>query len=439
MCQMVFTSDQAFFDKIGEKETKKYFDECYKFICNYKNLGEKNIISAVVHLDEGAPHLHLMFVPVVHTKDKDGKEIEKICARDFWKGRDSYRKLQDAYFNHVKSKGFDLERGMFVEDTGRKHYSVEEYKKITNYENTKKILKEMKLELPEVPDINDISKFSIKRDEKILEKIIKPQNDLIKELYKDNLALNKELSKQAKVVDEAVKYQKERDKIIADNKELHNTVQELKHEYQNKNYPSGFMQLDKMNNEFVLNCYSFGDDHFAVRKMKETTIDSINLMKNKKLLYLNGNYYITDFNNLTSKEFIVYDILNNSNIMINRNEAEQIPKASYANTGISKSANNVSVMVQGYTSMRLATYNNVNDSGIGCAAIVGTNICMYWANFRGKASLAPTMMSTYTDLYKKMNIRSSTSGGTTCTEAYNGLKSYVNGKGYAIPYSGTAS
>ena len=72
----------------------------------------------------------------------------------------------------------------------------------------------MKLELPEVPDINDISKFSIKRDEKILEKIIKPQNDLIKELYKDNLALNKELSKQAKVVDEAVKYQKERDKII---------------------------------------------------------------------------------------------------------------------------------------------------------------------------------------------------------------------------------
>ena len=229
ICEYIITSDKTFFDTIGEDETKRYFDECYKFICNYKNLGEKNIISAVVYLDEGAPHLHLMFVPVVHTKDKDGKEIEKICARDFWKGRDSYRKLQDAYFNHVKSKDFDLERGMFVEDTGRKHYSVEEYKKITNYENTKKILKEMKLELPEIPNINDISEFSIKRDEKILEKIIKPQNDLIKELYKDNLALNKELSKQAKVVDEAVKYQKERDKIIADNKELHDTVKEIKY------------------------------------------------------------------------------------------------------------------------------------------------------------------------------------------------------------------
>ncbi len=234
MCQMIFTSDQSFFDKIGEKETKRYFDECYKFICNYKNLGEKNIISAVVHLDEGAPHIHLMFVPVVHTKDKEGNKIDKICARDFWKGRDSYRKLQDAYFNHVKSKGFDLERGMFIEDTGRKHYTIEEYKKITNYENTKKLLNEMKLELPEVPDINDISKFSIKRDEKILEKIIKPKDDLIKELYRDNLSLHKELTKQSKVIDETQKYQKERFSIIADNQTLHNTVKNLEYEYKER-------------------------------------------------------------------------------------------------------------------------------------------------------------------------------------------------------------
>lgn len=234
MCQMIFTSDQAFFDKIGEKETKRYFDECYKFICNYKNLGEKNIISAVVHLDEGAPHMHLMFVPVVHTKDKEGNKIDKICARDFWKGRDSYRKLQDAYFNHVKSKGFDLERGMFIEDTGRKHYTIEEYKKITNYDNTKKILNEIKLELPDVPDITDISKFTLKRDEKILDEIIKPKDDLIKELYKDNLSLHKELTKQSKIIDEAQKYQKERNSIIANNQELHNTVNNLEYEYKEK-------------------------------------------------------------------------------------------------------------------------------------------------------------------------------------------------------------
>lgn len=256
MCQMVFTSDQIFFDKIGEKETKRYFDECYKFICNYKNLGEKNIISAVVHLDEGAPHLHLMFVPVVHTKDKDGNNIDKICSRDFWKGRDSYRKLQDAYFKHVQSKGFDLERGMFVEDTNRKHYTVEEYKKITNYENTKKILNEIKLEFPDTPDITDIkvNRLSKKRDEKILEEIIKPKDELIKELYKDNLSLHKELSKQAKVINEAEKYQKERDKILTDNQSLHNQVENIKAEYKEKefdlewNYKKQVKKLEKENN-----------------------------------------------------------------------------------------------------------------------------------------------------------------------------------------------
>ena len=256
MCQMVFTSDQIFFDKIGEKETKRYFDECYKFICNYKNLGEKNIISAVVHLDEGAPHLHLMFVPVVHTKDKDGNTIDKICSRDFWKGRDSYRKLQDAYFKHVQSKGFDLERGMFVEDTNRKHYTVEEYKKITNYENTKKILNEIKLELPDTPDITDIkvNRLSKKRDEKILEKIIKPKDELIKELYKDNLSLHKELLKQSKLIDEAEKYQKERDKILADNQALHNQVKNIKAEYKEKEfdlewgYKNQVKKLEKENN-----------------------------------------------------------------------------------------------------------------------------------------------------------------------------------------------
>lgn len=179
--------------------------------------------------------MHLMFVPVVHTKDKDENNIDKICSRDFWKGRDSYRKLQDAYFNLVKSKGVDLERGMFVEDTDIKRYTVEEYKKITNYENTKKVLKEIKLEIPEVPDINEISKFSIKRDEKILKEIIKPKDDLIKELYKNNLSMHKELSKQSKVVDEAVKYQKERDIILADNRVLHNQIENIKSEYKGKN------------------------------------------------------------------------------------------------------------------------------------------------------------------------------------------------------------
>ena len=45
-----------------------------------------------------------------------------------------------------------------------------------------------------------------------------------------------QLTRQAKVIEKAEKYQKERDKILADNKELHNTVNNLEKEYQNKSF-----------------------------------------------------------------------------------------------------------------------------------------------------------------------------------------------------------
>ena len=245
MCQLMFTSDQAFFDRIGEQETKRYFDECYKFICNYKNLGEENIISAVVHLDEGAPHLHLMFVPVVHTKDKDNKPIDKICARDFWKGRNSYREFQDSFFKHVKSKGFDLERGLYVEETNRKHMSVEKSKKVPNYAKTKEILKSTTLELPDTPELQDIKKLLLNRDKIIEEQIIKPQNKLIKELHNENIALHKELSKQTEIIDVAEDFVKEKENLQNENKNLiidfqllqkekRESEEEIKFEYKNK-------------------------------------------------------------------------------------------------------------------------------------------------------------------------------------------------------------
>ena len=235
MCEMLFTSDSDFFEKIGEKETKRYFEESYKFICNYKDLGEENILSAVVHLDEGVPHMHLVYVPVIHTKDKEGSDIDKVCSRDFWKGRDSYRRLQNAYYEYVTSKGFDLERGLPVEETGAKHERIEDLKKLTNFENTKKVLNNIKLELPEVPDINDIKLIKLNK-EKVENEIIKPKDDLITKLYNENVLLHKTLWRQVVLVDKAEKYQKERDKIIADNKELQNTVENLKYEYQEKNY-----------------------------------------------------------------------------------------------------------------------------------------------------------------------------------------------------------
>ena len=234
ICEYMITSDQKYFESIGEEETRRNFETAYKFVCEYQNLGEEHIISAKVHMDEDSPHLHLVFVPVVHTKDSKGNDIRKIACSEFWKGRDSYRQLQNAFHSYVTKNGFKLERGLPKEETSRKHYSVKEFKQITNFEKTKEVLENMTLELPKVPELKDMKKVMIGRDDKILNEIIKPKDKLIKELYKDNLALHKELSKQANIIEEAEKYQSERDKIIADNEQLNNTVKHLEHEYKKK-------------------------------------------------------------------------------------------------------------------------------------------------------------------------------------------------------------
>ena len=234
ICEMVFTSDQKFFDEIGYEESKRYFTESYNFICNYKNLGKQNIISAVVHMDEDTPHMHLLFIPVVHTTDKEGNKIDKVCCRDFWREKNSYRDLQNAYFKHISEKGFKLERGELVEVTNRGHYSIQEYKKITNYENTKELLKSIKLELPETPDIKDFKKLMLNRDEKIENEIIKPKNELIKKLYIENVSLHKELSKQEKLVDVASDYEKKHTKMLEDNTNLRYRCRKLEKSLEDK-------------------------------------------------------------------------------------------------------------------------------------------------------------------------------------------------------------
>lgn len=67
-CEYIITSDKEFFETIGEEETKRYFETAYKFVSEYKNLGEQYILSAKVHMDEQSPHMHLIFLPVVHTR-----------------------------------------------------------------------------------------------------------------------------------------------------------------------------------------------------------------------------------------------------------------------------------------------------------------------------------------------------------------------------------
>ena len=248
-CEYIITSDKEFFERIGEAETKRYFETAYRFVAEYKNLGEQYIMSAKVHMDEETPHMHLIFLPVVHTKDKKGNDIDKLACSEFWKAKDSYRQLQNAFYDYMTSHNFKLERGIPIEESGRKHLDLKEYKDITNFDKTKEKLQNIKLELPDVPNLEDINvnRFSKKRDEKIVEEIIKPKDNMINELYHDNLLLQQELLRKSKIFDKAEKYEQERENIILDNKNLHCQLEEIKSVFSQKERDIEWKYKNKIN------------------------------------------------------------------------------------------------------------------------------------------------------------------------------------------------
>ena len=213
-CEMIITSDKEFFEKIGEKETKRYFQTAYNFICNYKNLGEENIISAVVHLDEETPHMHLTFIPVVDSKDKESNPIRKIGGNEFWKEKNSYKILQDKFYNYVKENGFKLDRGKNINNTP--HFRMEELKDLTNFYESKDVgkdltkenirlnkeLKELRLKVSRLE--NSIAYYtSLECENENLKIDIKAKQNEIKVLYDLIVRLNNEkdeLIKKAKEI-----------------------------------------------------------------------------------------------------------------------------------------------------------------------------------------------------------------------------------------------
>ena len=195
-CEMILTSDSSFFDRIGQEETKRYFKECYNFVSNYKNLGEENIISAVVHLDEESPHMHLVYIPVIDSADKVGNSIRKVNSREFWKGKSSYKKLQDEFYKYITNKGFDLERGK--ENTDRKHLDTDNMKNLTNFYDTKTLksdLRQVQNEMINYSDVLDFYKYEDFTKNNVDKKLILPMIRYNEKLVKQNNNLLIELSK----------------------------------------------------------------------------------------------------------------------------------------------------------------------------------------------------------------------------------------------------
>ncbi|MDU2266888.1 MAG: MobV family relaxase [Clostridium celatum] len=136
MTSTIVTSDKLFFDKLSLKEQRRFFEEVYNFL--KECYGEKNIVSAVVHMDETTPHMHLTAVPLTD----DGKLSAKtIIDRKF------LRHIQKAIPELLQSKGFDIERG--VEGSAKGHTDTNEYKKeqLKKLKDENQELKRQNLEL----------------------------------------------------------------------------------------------------------------------------------------------------------------------------------------------------------------------------------------------------------------------------------------------------
>ena len=86
-------------------------------------MGEENIISAVVHMDEKTPHLHLCFVPLT----KDGR----LSAKEILGNKKNMIRWQDDFYACMAERWPELERGAPAVETKRKHLTPQWYKKVT--------------------------------------------------------------------------------------------------------------------------------------------------------------------------------------------------------------------------------------------------------------------------------------------------------------------
>ncbi len=127
-----------------------------------------------------------------------------------------------------------MQRGLPAGEAKRKNETIQNYKQITNFENTKKVLENITLKLPETPQVSNIKKVMLNRNEKIFEKIIKPKDKLILKLHKENLALNKESSKQVNTVDFAENFKEDYINMTEKNVNLKLSNTLLKEQLENK-------------------------------------------------------------------------------------------------------------------------------------------------------------------------------------------------------------
>ncbi len=109
------------FAKAHESEMPEYFERALGFL--KERVGEENIFSAVVHMDEKTPHMHLCFVPL--TKDK------RLSAKEILGNKKAMIRWQEDFYACMSERWPELERGTPAVETKRRHLTPQWYKRVT--------------------------------------------------------------------------------------------------------------------------------------------------------------------------------------------------------------------------------------------------------------------------------------------------------------------
>ena len=118
MVEALITASPEFFEGKKRSEIEDYFRYALEFI--KANQAEATIISAVIHMDEKTPHMHLCFVPLT----EDGR----LSAKEIIGNRKKLTWWQDEFWKHMVKKYPVLERGESAGETGRQHIPTRLYK-----------------------------------------------------------------------------------------------------------------------------------------------------------------------------------------------------------------------------------------------------------------------------------------------------------------------
>ena len=86
-----------------------------------------------------------------------------------------------SYYFLMNNKNAEDFKDILIKCESLPYYSfnTKDYKKITGFENSKTVLQDIELQLPDFPNIKDFNKLMLGRDEKIEELIIKPKDKII--------------------------------------------------------------------------------------------------------------------------------------------------------------------------------------------------------------------------------------------------------------------